>query len=99
MGDSNFIEDIWVSACTIADHHTRSVDQRNDILNYGGILPNVIGSAAAESDFRGCCLDALIDRGKACIERHHDGDQRKLDFFVIRNRENAWPLAAWPEIT
>jgi hypothetical protein len=44
MGYADFIEDIRVAVCAIADDNARTVDQGDDILNDRGIFPDIVST-------------------------------------------------------
>ncbi len=47
MSDSDFIEDVRLTCCAIADDQSRAINKRDNILNDSRILPDVIRSPAA----------------------------------------------------
>jgi hypothetical protein len=98
VGNTDFVKHVGISARAIANYYARSVDQRDNILNDCGIFPDIISPAAAEANSRDHRPEAVSDQRKCRIERHHKRDKHRLYIFVLRDRENAWPLAARLEI-
>jgi len=47
MGNTNLIEDVRIAARAVGDHQSRPVDQRDDILHNGRVLPNVVCPTAS----------------------------------------------------
>src|SRR5260370_41416981 len=93
MSYSNFIEDIRIAARTIADHDLRAINEGYHILNYGRILPNIVGSSATKIGTLCRSLESGVNSIKTGVERHHCGDEARLNVFVFRQLKNTRPLS------
>jgi hypothetical protein len=50
MGDTDLVEDIWIAPSAVACDHGRPIDQRNNVLDYCWILPDVIRSPTTKTN-------------------------------------------------
>ena len=91
--DSDLVEHIRVPASAVANHHLGAVNQRHDILDDSGVLPDVIGSSAPQSNRLRRPLQRRIYCIESQIEGHHHRYQFRLDIFIVGQLKDSGPLA------
>ncbi|HEY5960449.1 MAG TPA: hypothetical protein VIV60_28040 [Polyangiaceae bacterium] len=83
MGNACLKEHIRVTCAAIADDYSGFLNQGDNILNNGVMIPDVVGTLALHAKFGGSCLDCTIDFGKLPIKRHHRRHEQGINRFRL----------------
>jgi len=94
MSYADFIEDVRVAVCAIADDNARTVDQGDDILNDRGIFPDIVSATATKPDVFRSLSKGFINRREERVKRHHSRKQPWFDPFMLRDIEYGRALPA-----
>src|SRR3546814_10493224 len=71
VSNACLVKHVWITPRAVANHDTRTVDERHHILNDRRVLPNIVSATTAQARIGSSLLDRHVNVVERCVERHH----------------------------